>query len=126
MKLRIKDDTIRLRVQRAEIQALAASGSLYGVLHLGPGESEVLSYGLAVSDEEAVGLEYTPGRITVTVPRPLLDDWVTTDRVGFDAEVDTGDHVVKVLVEKDFQCLVDRPGEDESDAFPNPRAGESC
>ena len=34
-----------------------------------------------------------------------------------------GDEPLRILVEKDFACLVEREGEDDSDAFPHPDGG---
>jgi hypothetical protein len=31
----------------------------------------------------------------------------------------------RILVVKDFACLKDRPGEDDHDAFPNPKKSQS-
>jgi len=40
--------------------------------------------------------------------------------------LDEGDQL-SILVEKDFACLAPREGEDETDMYPNPKAGEeSC
>lgn len=126
MKLRIKDDSLRLRLQQGEIKTLAEKGALHDALHLGPTGASTFRYGIAASDAETVTLDYSENTVTLGVPRSQMLDWINTDRVGFDARVECGDHTVRVLVEKDFRCLVDRPNEDESDTFPNPNDGARC
>jgi hypothetical protein len=50
-------------------------------------------------------------------------DWANSVREGiyYDQGV-SEDTILKILIEKDFQCLHKRAGEDETDNFPNPRA----
>ena len=51
------------------------------------------------------------------VPEAIALDWCDTERVGFEGVAGE----VKVLVEKDWQCLAPRD-EDESDAYPHPKS----
>ena len=49
----------------------------------------------------------------------MASDWVNTELVGMDNHSDN-DEKLKILIEKDFACLTERVGEDESDMFPHP------
>ena len=51
------------------------------------------------------------------MPAWMLDEWTTTEKVGFDSKEDG----LYVLIEKDFMCL-DIVAEDQSDNYPNPLA----
>lgn len=65
---------------------------------------------------------FANGRIRVIAPKALLEQWFATDMVGMEQEMKLGeDKILRILVEKDFQCLTSGRGEDESDNFPNPR-----
>ena len=69
------------------------------------------------------------GHLNSPAARPAADagcrrreEWLSSDRVGFDHLQDVEGGVVRVLVEKDFACI-DRPLGEEADdayAFPNP------
>jgi hypothetical protein len=52
--------------------------------------------------------------------------WASSEQVSITGEQqhNNGDKLV-ILVEKDFACLAPREGEDESDMFPHPQAGEA-
>jgi hypothetical protein len=63
--------------------------------------------------------------LTVRVPKMDVENWANSENVSIRSEqnLDDGDQLT-ILVEKDFACLAPREGEDESDMFPHPQAGE--
>jgi hypothetical protein len=127
MKLRIRGNAIRLRLQRAEVAALARDGMLRDTLVLGPEPGEGWHYGIILTEAGRVGIRHKAGTLEVLLPRADARVLADTDRVGVEAEVAvTPDSTLRVLIEKDYQCLVDRPGEDDRDAFHNPDRGKSC
>ena len=75
------------------------------------------SYVLNVGGD-SIGARFGDGCLAVSVPRETALDWARTDQVSLHGR--QGD--VAILVEKDFECLEPRPGEDDTDAFPNPKA----
>ena len=127
MKLRIRSNSVRLRLQRAELDALTRHGALQDALVLGPGPAGRLCYGIALTDADSIGVLYEPGTLNVLLPKSFAEELHATERVGFEAEVAVdGDTMLRVLLEKDFRCLIKRPGEDEQDAFPHPDEGAAC
>lgn len=75
---------------------------------------------------QAVTASFDGSDIRVTVPAPQIDAWAGDDgQVGIEAEQDAGATSLRVLVEKDFACLKPRAGEDESDMYAHPQAGEA-
>jgi hypothetical protein len=66
---------------------------------------------------------FSDGALTVRLPESDVRDWASTEQVSIEAEeiLDKGDHL-KILIEKDFVCLVSRECEDESDMYPHPLA----
>jgi hypothetical protein len=61
------------------------------------------------------------GKITVTLPKEVAQNWAGSNELGLDHVLELGDDKqLRLLIEKDLKCLTDRPHEDESDAFPNP------
>lgn len=119
MKLRIKGDSVRLRLTQTEVAALANDGAVSDTMHLAPGLA--LRYGLGAHDGSALAARLGPHELFVLVPRAWLRDWPDSDRVGFEGAQDAGNgRTLRILVEKDFQCLHKRP--DEEDAYPHPLA----
>jgi len=119
MKLRIRENSVRLRLTKSEVVEFAEKGSVQNQTEFGNGQ--IFIYALKSSaSAESVFATFADGRIEVTVPKGLGDNWTATDEVGISGP-ETG---LKIMIEKDFVCLTVREGEDESDAFPHPK--ESC
>lgn len=128
MKLRVLDDSLRLRLGRSEVTRLANGEAVEGRTHFPGG---VFVYRVVTCEDEAGGASFDAGSIEVRLSRERVARWATTDEVslrGTQALADGG--TLRILVEKDFQCLAPRdPGEDpgvDSDAFENPNAGAAC
>lgn len=120
MKLRIRGNTLRLRLTRSEVDEFAASGRFADEISFGGEES--LVYAIERTDSNAVSAAFDDGEIRVLVPRQVADTWTRTDQVGFDASHPTGNGgELKILVEKDFACLTPRNEEDTADNFPHPK-----
>ena len=114
MKLRIKGDTLRLRLTRGEVERLASDGELGESMHL---SGATLSYTVR-SDRNAddVSAELVGTNLTVILPEKTMQSWAGTAQVSLRGQ----DGPLSILVEKDFACLQPREGEDDSDAFPHP------
>ena len=47
--------------------------------------------------------------------------WANSDEVSLLAHQENNSmNALRLLIEKDFACLITREGEDDSDAYPNP------
>ncbi len=114
MKLRIKGNSIRLRLQKAEIASLREGKAIEEEVRFS--STSRLVYALERGGSE-LSASFDAGRVAVRLPEALARDLCDTDRVGVEGA--SGD--VRILIEKDWQCLTARD-EDESDAFPHPRA----
>ncbi|OUJ76177.1 DUF7009 family protein [Hymenobacter crusticola] len=108
MKLRIEDNTLRLRLSEEEVQQFGEKGRVSVTVKLGPKPSDQLVYTLEHSpNPEATALKvvYAVGALDVQVPRQLATEWVSTDRLGFSDTIPvTADQQLRVLVEKDLDC----------------------
>ena len=119
MKLRIKGNSIRLRLLRSEVERFAAEGEISDELGFG---GAALRYSLRMSEKaESINAEFANNEIVVLVPDAFARDWASNDEVGFETEQAIGkDETLTILIEKDFVCI-DRPQDpDRDDAFPNP------
>ena len=123
MKLRIRENSLRLRLSQGEVRRLRESGKVSEALRFGHGE---LRYELlAEPDATHPNAEYLEGLLRVTLPLAAAEEWADSDRVGIHALQTVAEGLtMDLLIEKDFQCLHSRQGEDDSDSFPNPEAGQ--
>jgi len=122
MKLRIQGNSIRLRLKQGEVQALAEHGHVAEEVTFG--ESR-LGYRLVSQPElDELQASFDGQTIEVAVPQNRARQWAATDEVSMEATqpLPQGGQL-RILVEKDFKCLTDRPHEDESDSFPHPGEG---
>ena len=127
MKLRLRDNTIRLRLTRPEVETMQTDGRVTSRVPFGGGVE--LEYCLERSEEaRAATAEFDGSRLNVIVPAGDVSEWAATEQVSIAAEQPVGDGVsLKILVEKDFACLSPREDEDESDMFPHPLEGrDTC
>ncbi|MBX3206565.1 MAG: hypothetical protein KF764_15945 [Labilithrix sp.] len=122
MKLRIRGDSIRLRLSQGEVAALAEGGIVEESIGFGP--DVALSYAIAFGGTTLSATLSGP-RVEVSVPADVARAWAASDAVGLEGAQDIGQgRTLRILVEKDFACLTTRPHEDDADAFPNPKT--SC
>ena len=122
MKLRIRGNSIRLRLLRAEVDALGRKESIVETTRLGPGSDDKLSYSLKTRTQEArIQSHWNQGCLQVTISPELAQALAHTEEVSISEKIDFGQEVLTVLIEKDFKCLTARPGEDETDNFENPQ-----
>lgn len=127
MKLRIRDNSIRLRLTRGEVEQLAREGAVASAVAF-PGGTR-LEYAVECApgvDVPAAG--YAGERLWVSLPEAQVREWAASDRVSLGGQQALGGAAsLAILVEKDFECLTPRSGEDESDMFPHPlKDVESC
>ena len=123
MKLRIRGDSIRLRLKRGEVEQLATGASIVEETHF---PDAVLTFRLDVSENDNAAASFNNGSLVVSLPKSRVQNRAGNDEVSLVAEQKlAGDGSLSVLIEKDFSCL--EPGhhrdcEDDADTFPHPRA----
>lgn len=121
MKLRIQGHSVRIRLKQSEMTLFGDEGRVEDRVDLGP--SSALVYVIETrTGAEAVTLTFDGGRIVVTLPTVVAEAWVGTDQVGVEAEIPTSKGHLRLLLEKDFQCLHREPTGDVGDYFPHPEA----
>jgi hypothetical protein len=113
MKLRFHSNSLRLRLSQPEVARLAESGRVEENVEFAPGH--VLSYAIESRPVDGISAVFDGGRIEVIVPSELTRQWIESDEAGIESAYGT----LKVLIEKDFQCL-HRQSHEDAEAFPNP------
>jgi hypothetical protein len=127
MKLRIKGNSLRLRLGRSEVARLAQGERLEERVQFTPDDDTTLIYGLEqASGIDKMQLRYKPMDVTVLVSDLLVGRWAANEQVGLYDSLNLGSgRTLDLLVEKDFACL-DVSDEENVDTFPNPIAGTVC
>ena len=125
MKLRIRDNSIRIRLTRTEVDSLRSQGIVAAATGF-PGGRE---FQYRVESSPAIvnpSAFFSDNTISIRLPEAAVLAWATTEQVSMPGEqvLDDGTKLT-ILVEKDFACLAPREGEDESDMYPHPDAGTS-
>jgi hypothetical protein len=128
MKLRLKNNVIRLRLTQKETIRFAETGRVEEEIEFGIKPSQKIIYALEIDNEtQAARAKFENNRITVSIPKTQADEWTRTTQIGIEAEQIIGDgKMLRLLIEKDFACLEPRKGDDDKDGFPHPLKGKIC
>ncbi len=124
MKLRIRDNAIRLRLMRGEVDTLRNDGLVSAQTGFPGGRT--FSYVVESSPASVKPAAFfSDNVVTVRIPETTVLAWATSEQVSIEGEqvLDDGE-TLSLLVEKDFVCLAPREGEDESDMYAHPEADE--
>ena len=118
MKLRIKGNSLRIRLAKTEVSKLAETGYLEEQTRF---LNNHFTYALQKADD-ATGLSATckNNSITISVPASFIKDWPRNNVVSIDTKIPLSDtESLYLLLEKDFICL-DENTEDQRDNYTNP------
>ena len=122
MKLRIKGSSLRLRLTQGEVRKLETEGEVAERVQFGAGRT--LTYRLASdTSSPSISVDYGNNVIDIRVPREQALTWSRTDQVSLSHAQPVVDGELRVVIEKDWNCLAPRSDEDESDNFPHPGTG---
>ena len=125
MKLRIRGNSLRLRLLRGEVEQFGKTGRVAETIQFGASPAARLSYILETDGEaEQISTHFTDNQITVLVPEKAARSWVESDEISLKSEqpIENGaaENILKILIEKDFVCLDRKNDPDNADAFPHP------
>ncbi|MDA0874175.1 MAG: hypothetical protein O3C45_03845 [Bacteroidetes bacterium] len=98
MKVRLSEDMVRFRLERDEVEALAAGRPV--LLRVLPTNEALVLHLQAVQDPGATAESGSGFRIGI--PASWLEGWPDSEVVGFDFDLPSG---LRVVVEKDFPCV---------------------
>ncbi len=120
MKLRIKGNSIRIRLTKTEVSSLANTRYLQEQTVFG---NNTFTYALqSIEDADTLSAAMLSNSITMFVPAAFAKDWPQNNVVGINASMPvTEDDSLYLLLEKDFICL-DETTEDQRDNYENPNS----
>jgi hypothetical protein len=122
MKLRLTSDSVRLRLNQTDVAQLAQSGGLSEKVEF-PGRV-TFTYGLRVSCESEQGTaRFADGELIVNIPAAPAAAWMGSNKeVGLYYDQESEGGVLRLIIEKDFQCIDGPPEEIDPAGYPNPLA----
>lgn len=120
MKIRIKGNSVRLRLTKTEVTTFCNTGLVEEQTQFLQG---LFCYRLEAKDTiESLEASFHKNTVAIYMPEAIRTEWATSSRVGYEAMVSSSNgNQLSLLVEKDFVCL-DETVEDQSDNYPNPLA----
>jgi hypothetical protein len=124
MKLRFRGNSLRLRVNQKEVDALASGRVLKETVDF-PGNT-TLSYLLKTAAAGEPQALFAEGSIQITTPRVMISGWAASDDVGLYFTLPTGNSPLQIAIEKDLVCIDGPPGEVDPDAFPRELVEKVC
>ncbi|OWP63797.1 hypothetical protein CDA63_07355 [Hymenobacter amundsenii] len=106
MKLRLEDNTLRLRLDPPEVTAFQTTGRLETVVPLGLTAAEALVYSLERdAATPTLTVQTTAGRIRVLVPAATADAWAGSEEISLRGQLAVAENqLLHILVEKDLGC----------------------
>jgi hypothetical protein len=127
VKLRIKGNSLRLRVSRSELAQFLEGDRIEETIYFNRSTEARLTYALESTPAlTQVGVQYVPQEITVLLPEVLMRAWSDDIQVGVYASIDIGNtETLEISIEKDFACL-DGSDEENLDTFANPQVARAC
>jgi hypothetical protein len=119
MKIRIKGNSLRLRLTMTDVAHFEKHNYLEEVTEFG---SHTFIYALSIAqNHQTLFADFEQNKITMYVPETLKNQWTNTDLVGLDAKMPIHDgKEMFLLLEKDWACM-DATTEDQSENYPNPK-----
>ncbi|MEQ1642612.1 MAG: hypothetical protein ABL959_04095 [Pyrinomonadaceae bacterium] len=126
MKLRIRENTLRFRLGRSEVETFGRTGTIADKVRFGLKMDE-FGYSLEKTPQNKFSASFIDGMIVVQVPAYDADRWANSDEVSLAGSFLTDDQTeLKILIEKDFVCLNAHNDEDQSDRYPHPKGDGAC
>jgi hypothetical protein len=125
MKLRIKGDSLRLRIGPSDFDQLMETGRIEETIHFGLEDDARLTYALEVGGGGELAVHREGTRVAVVLPAAIARAWAQGNEVGVYGSVPVSGGRLEIAVEKDWACL-DRTDPDNADTFPNPNDGANC
>ncbi|MFB6455488.1 hypothetical protein ACE38W_09485 [Chitinophaga sp. Hz27] len=123
MKIRLRANSIRYRLDKIDMELLETVGKVESITHIGTG---TLHFVIRGKDIPAPTAKLEHDGVHLLLPIPQLQLWISSGDVGFSLDIPNADGSnLAILVEKDFKCLTDR-AEDDSESFDNPMASKNC
>lgn len=103
MKLRILDDSLRIRLERSELKQLMATGTVERRIRFGEGIE--LTYALRTAARVGtMRATFNANRIEVLIDTDQARAWARSNQVSLESMQAHEGGSMRILIEKDFPC----------------------
>jgi hypothetical protein len=127
MKLRMKNNSVRLRLTQTELARFGETGRVEEAIEFGLEPGQQFIYVLVADSElESVQATINNNLVTIMIPKTQAEEWTRTEQIGIEAQQTIGGKTLRLLIEKDFACLEPRASDEDANAFPHPLEGKVC
>ena len=116
MKLRFRSNTLRLRVNRREVEGLASGESIEECV-LFPDDGR-FRYVFEPKESAEPRAAFQQGAIRISAPLRQVREWANGDAIGLYFNLPAGGTTLDIAIEKDLECIDGPADEHDPDAFP--------
>jgi hypothetical protein len=103
MKIRIKENTIRIRCSSDEISKIASGETVVNTTVFSPLDRLVFS--ISKWNLKVFGAELKGGSTHISIPSDLLNNWSSTNEFSIEGNIENGhEKGLRVLIEVDLPC----------------------
>jgi hypothetical protein len=122
MKLRLKGNSVRLRLSSADVEKFGTTGIVTETVHFGASK---LTYSLETNSKaKTIAAHFADNRITVLIPVSTAKKWVDSEQISLMCEqsIESGvsGNELEILIEKDLACHDKNNSSDSLEAFSYP------
>lgn len=118
MKLRILNDSVRLRLSIDDMQNLFTNDACTAICSL-PGNDLCYSISI-VNDQKEIDIINNSKELLVSIPYTMFKDFFNSTEEGLYYTKSWKENNIKIAIERDFKCLTPR-SENEERLYENPR-----
>ncbi len=116
MKLRFRGNSLRLRVNRGEVETLASGAALKEEV-IFPNDAH-FAYIFEPQANASPQATFEGGVVRVAAPLSQIRDWAHGEWIGLYFDVPAQNATLRVAIEKDLECVDGEPEERDPEAFP--------
>lgn len=119
MKIRIKNNSVRLRLSKPDLDQFGKEGYIEEKTEF-PGST--FTYAIQkLFDGKTLDASFIDQKLTIFVPKHIVQEWTDTDVIGYNHTLSAADNqTLFLLIEKDFKCTDGDTVDDQSEYFDNP------
>ncbi|MDQ2712441.1 MAG: hypothetical protein M3Y24_09480 [Acidobacteriota bacterium] len=121
MKLRFRQNSLRLRVNRREVDTLASGQAIREVVRF-PNRAR-FTYVFESFGNGEPQASFEDGEMRVAAPLSDIQNWARSEAIGLYFDFQAECMTLSVAIEKDLECLDGPPEEQDPDAFPREDGG---
>jgi len=114
MKLRFRGNSLRLRLNRREVEALASGRAIEERITFPVSD---LTYTLEPTSRNDPQASFEQNTIRILAPNAEIARWSSDESIGLYYDLPTAGAPLRIMIEKDLECIDGPPEERDPEAF---------